>query len=46
MFAALMSIIALLFWLEWLGSEQPQRQREVPVSVPETKTKTGPKIDT
>jgi hypothetical protein len=37
--------IALLFWLEWLGSERSQRLTEIPVATPDTKEKTGSKID-
>ena len=31
-------LTALLFWLEYLGSEQPLVLREVPVAVPANKT--------
>ncbi len=33
--------VALLFWLEWLGSERPITTTEVPVSQPVTNQKTG-----
>ena len=29
--------VALLMWLEWLGSEQPMRVTEIPVQAPITK---------
>jgi hypothetical protein len=29
--------VALLMWLEWLGSEQPMRVTEIPVQAPTTK---------
>lgn len=38
--AAILAIV-LLFWLEWLGSEQPLKTIEVPVSQPVAKQKTG-----
>ena len=33
--------VALLFWLEWLGSERPITTTEVPVSQLAAKQKTG-----
>lgn len=33
--------LALLFWLEWLGSERPLTTTEVPVSQPVAKQETG-----
>ena len=38
-------VVGLLFWLEWLGSEQPQKVTEIPVAKPDSKAKTGSKID-
>jgi hypothetical protein len=43
--AVLLISIALLFWLEWLGSAQLQSQKEIPVSSPGTRAETGSKID-
>jgi flagellar basal body-associated protein FliL len=31
----LVAIAALIFWLEWLGSEQPMEITEQPVSIPQ-----------
>jgi hypothetical protein len=33
--------LALLFWLEWLGSERPLTTTEAPVSQPVAKQETG-----
>jgi hypothetical protein len=37
--------VALIFWLEWLGSEKQQTVTEIPIAAPDARTKTGSNID-
>lgn len=42
---AVVTAAAILFWLEWLGSEQPLTKTEVPVFHAAAKQKTGSHIE-
>jgi hypothetical protein len=37
--------VALIFWLEWLGSERQRTVNEIPIAAPDARTKTGSNID-
>jgi hypothetical protein len=35
---AIVLAVGILFWLEWMGSEQPQHVIEIPITAPKDKT--------
>lgn len=41
--SAIAICVALLFWLEWLGSERPQQVVEQPLAAPPAPVKTATK---